>query len=535
MNENILIERFMFSVLSGMVLFAFMNSGCRSEENKPSYSKLVTPDREGRLVYTPDEKGNTILDYSNCGYGGGGVRLPDVEVRVTLEPADGDDEARIQTAINKVAKLPPDGNGLRGAVLLKKGQYEIGGTIRMSASGVVLRGEGRDENGTILLATGKFRKSAVLIKGENRLKEVPGTSRNIIDAYVPVGARSFHVEPGKALPYVVGDKVIVRRIGNAAWIHEIGMDRITPNPEDPSDTKQWQPFDSDYDRMITGIEGDRITVDAPIPCAIESRWGGGRLIKYTDVDRIRNVGVENMRGDSEFDKNITAERNGERYYSDEDHCDTFIVIEDAVNVWVRDVTALHFMDNCVEIQKGAKWVTVQDCSNSDMVCQISGGRRGSFQINGQLCLVQRCHGETGRHDYSVSSWVCGPNVFLFSTATKAYANSEAHHRWSTGGLFDNIHANLRVEDRQYLGTGHGWAGANYVMWNCEGNLVCQKPPTAQNYAIGHVGPEAEPNFPRREKGYWESHGVHVEPKSLYLTQLEDRLGKDALTQIGYSR
>lgn len=501
-----------------------------SNRTEPHYSTIIHSGHDGRLVYVADEKGNTILDFSNCGYMGGGVKLPEVEVKIVLEPTDGDDGERIQTAIDELARLPLNEHGFRGAILLKSGQFDIKGSIVIGADGIVLRGEGQDSSGTILYATGDTQRSLVEIKGTDSRLEIPGTETNIIDEYVPVGARTFHVEnPGPV--YKIGDKVIVRRIGNAAWIHEIGMDRITPRPSNPSRTNQWSPFHLDYDRVITNIAGDQITVDAPIACAIASRWGGGKLIKYTDSLRVNQVGIENLRGVSYFNPEKTDTREGVEYYSDEDHCETFILIDNAVNVWVKNVTARHFIDNCVEIQKGAKWVTVQDCANLDMVSRISGGRRGAFQINGQLCLVQRCYAETGRHDYSVSSRVCGPNVFLHSTAVNAYSNSEAHHRWSTGGLFDNVKANLRVEDRQWLGTGHGWAGANYVMWNCEGTLVCQKPPTAQNYAIGHLGPEAEPNFPGKEKGHWESHGQHVLPQSLYLRQLQDRLGAQAVENV----
>ena len=80
-----------------------------------NYSKLVRPGEGGRLVYAPDAQGNTIPDFSNCGYGGGGVAIPDVPVRVTLEPHDTkDDGARIQAAIDSVAKMRPGGDGFRG-------------------------------------------------------------------------------------------------------------------------------------------------------------------------------------------------------------------------------------------------------------------------------------------------------------------------------------------------------------------------------------------------------------------------------------
>jgi hypothetical protein len=81
-----------------------------------------------------------------------------------------------------------------------------------------------------------------------------------------------------------------------------------------------------------------------------------------------------------------------------------------------------------------------------------------------------------------------------------------------------------------MGSGHGWSGANYVAWNCLGVLTCQKPPTAQNFAIGFVGRRTQGAF-ERAPGWWESEGTHVAPRSLYLKQLEDRLGPDAVAAL----
>jgi hypothetical protein len=66
--------------------------------------------------------------------------------------------------------------------------------------------------------------------------------------------------------------------------------------------------------------------------------------------------------------------------------------------------------------------------------------------------------------------------------------------------------------------------------------LIQKPPTAQNYSFGHIGVNAvifnaglqdltKPN------GHVESMDTHVTPRSLYLTQLKERLGADAIKHI----
>jgi hypothetical protein len=77
---------------------------------------------DGKLAYRSDERGNTIPDFSRAGYGGGGVKLPGLPVVETLSPAvDGDDGARIQAALDRVAQRKPDARGWRGAVLLSAG------------------------------------------------------------------------------------------------------------------------------------------------------------------------------------------------------------------------------------------------------------------------------------------------------------------------------------------------------------------------------------------------------------------------------
>lgn len=495
---------------------------------------------DGKLVYVPDYKGNRVIDFSNAGYMGGGVQIPDVQARVAVEPGEGDDTARIQQAIDQVSQMPVGPDGFRGAVLLKKGRYEIEGTLYIRASGVVLRGEGQDEGGTLLFGTGNKPRNLIEI-GSSKGPVIDSASMtDVTDLYVPSGARTFHVKD--ASNYKKGDKVIVRRTGNARFITEIGMDYIYKRPG--GTVSQWGPFNLDFDRTITGINGNEITVDAPLASSIELRWGGGQLYKYNDDERIEKVGLEKMRVDSAFDPSVidTAMDNGKTdpYYADEKHTERFVMMNSVKNAWVRDVTGYHLGYALVQMGRHAKWVTVQDAKVFDMVSIITGGRRYAYYIQGQQNLVQRTYAETARHGYVVDSRVQGPNVFLEGESRIDYNTSEPHHRWSVGGLFDNIKSPIMIRDRAWLGSGHGWAGANYVTWNTEGKLTSQQPPTAQNYAIGHVGekvpgflPDTDYDTRPRKDAYWEWHGRHVTPVSLYKQQLKERLGEQALHNIAY--
>ena len=122
----------------------------------PTVSR-VYPGPDGRLVYVPDDRGNIIHDASHAGYRGGGVAIPTVPVRETIWPVRGDNTAHVQAAIDRVSAMPVDPTGFRGAVLLRAGVYPMATPVTIQASGVVLRGEGMGDTGTILVGTGTGR------------------------------------------------------------------------------------------------------------------------------------------------------------------------------------------------------------------------------------------------------------------------------------------------------------------------------------------------------------------------------------------
>ncbi len=468
-----------------------------------------SPAADGTPFLQPDERGNRIPDFSNCGYGGGGVELPVVPVREKVAPLPGDAAAVIQAAIDKVSAMAIGRDGFRGAVLLARGTYRIASSVEIHASGVVLRGEGDAETGTTLIATGAGQRTLIEVAGSGNHRELKNTRRAIVDDYIPVGARSFHLNSTAGLK--IGSRLIVYRPSTAEWIHALGMDRIPPSKVQK--TKQWTAGSKDleFDRVVTAIDGQKITLDAPIVCALDCRYGGGSVFEYDFPGRIEHVGVENIRGVSEF-----------RSPTDEDHGWVFVGMQAIENGWVRNVTAEHFGFSAVRLSRGAKWITVGDCRCLDPISQISGGRRYSFDLDGgELTLWQRCFARNGRHDFVTGSLVAGPSAFVDCTAEQAHADAGPHHRWAVGILYDNVKTDggLNARNRGNSGTGHGWAGANQVFWNCTaGEMICENPPTADNWAIGCTAKT------HRGNGRWESVGEPVTPSSLYRAQLAARLG-----------
>src|SRR5437870_5187055 len=85
---------------------------CGSTQPQTAPRRFVSQGANNKLVYDTDARGNRIPDFSHAGYQGGGVAIPDAPVRVIVTPGKGDNTARIQAAIDYVAGLPPDAQGL---------------------------------------------------------------------------------------------------------------------------------------------------------------------------------------------------------------------------------------------------------------------------------------------------------------------------------------------------------------------------------------------------------------------------------------
>jgi|GEM_PF-724197 len=485
-----------------------------------SGAPLATLNSNGKLEYRrysnqgQTSEINILPDFSYAGYQGGGVAIPDIAVQETLSPITGDNRSQIQAAIDRVSQLTPDSNGFRGAILLTQGQYDLGDTLTISASGVVLRGEGQDANGTRLVATRRAQHNVIEIRGAGSgFNEVPGTRVRITTATVAVGSTNFEIESNHQ--FGVGDTVVVLRTPNQHWIDTLGMGPYgwTANS-----------YRIGHERVITQVDGSRIWINVPIVDTIESSFGGGSVYSANMNGRISKTGVEDLRLVSEYAGN-----------TDEDHAWVGIWLNRVTNSWVRRVTVKHFGYAAVRIRGESNFNTVEDTAMLDPISQISGGRRYPFVVDdGMGNLFQRCYSREGRHNFVTGSRVTGPNVWLDSLAVQSNSDDGPHHRWATGLLFDNTSGGpLNVQNRTTSGTGHGWAGAQTLFWNASATtIICDSPIGAMNWTIGSNGTRRQSSYSPNEADCWtESHGSAVLPRSLYLQQLEDRLGPSAVEAV----
>ena len=282
------------------VLFALAAS--RAAGQAPN-SAWVHPSATGNLLYQLDERGQRITDFSQCGYRGGTEPLPNVTALIPqnrwvyVSPGTGDDTALVQAAIDSVEVLTPDANGWRGVIYLNAGEYQLANTLTINTSGVVLKGTVDSSNIPItrLRATDPRQYTLISVTGSGTRSTVANTTHDLTQKLVPAGTRTFEVDSTAGL--AVGHTVIVKRPCTANWIADMDMDQLGPAPVIP-----WAPGSMDlfFDRTITRIDGNWITVDVPLPQTFESKYGGGQIWRYTWSGRIQQVGIEDIYGFSDL-------------------------------------------------------------------------------------------------------------------------------------------------------------------------------------------------------------------------------------------
>lgn len=492
-------------------LIALLNAWLLHGVNFAADALPIRMEGRDRLIYTRDEFGNRIPDFSHCGFAGAERDIPDVPARMVVEPAEGDDGRRIQAAIDAVAKLPIDASGFRGAILLASGHFEVGGQLRISHSGIVLRGSGAGEGGTTLTATGVDRRPLLRIEGNGDRRPRGERQYHSIDDRVSVGQINLRLDSVAGLK--AGEQVIVTRPSTVEWIKAIGMDAFGIG---------WRPGTRDirWDRTITKIDGDTITLDAPVTTAIEKKFGGATIEPYDWPGRITHIGVEDLRLQSAHDRGNPL---------DEEHAWFGITVQNAENAWARRIEFRHFAGGAVSLWENTKWITIADCLSLEPISEVAGYRRHTFFTQGLLTLFLRCWSEHGRHDFSVGHCAAGPNAFVNCYADAALGDSGPIESWASGVLYDNVRvsgAGLNLENRWIDPPGAGWSAANCVLWQCQAaTLRVFRPPTANNWAIGVWGGLSG-------DGTFAGRSDDVKPMSLYQSQLAARRGTGAAADIG---
>jgi hypothetical protein len=511
-------------------------------------SELISVDSKGNLTYKQDKNGYVIPNFSHAGYKGGGIELPEVSTMKEISAIPGDNTKQIQDAINYVGSLPKNSDGMRGALLLKAGKYDVFGTIYLKFDGVVLRGEGQGSDpltSTIIYARGNSpsQRDVILVGSSSQISgisEINGTRSKVTESVVPVGSYTFNVENSSL--YKVGDRITIYHPASKAWVEAVDYGGVPyPDPSAPGDPdERWVEGQLPiiYNRYIKSINGNQITIDAPVFYSLNKSISECYIFKPNMNGLVNQVALENLR--------IDIETLGG---TDEAHAWQAARFKSCENSWAKNCTFIHFGQSGI-ITEACTRSTFTECSAIDPVAIVTGERMYNFNTYqySQLNLFSNCYARNGRHHYvSNGTSTTSGNVFLRCISDATNSVNEGHRQWTQGMLYDNHkEKNLKRDfvlglyNRVAMGTGHGWAAAHSVLWNCDvdatyGKIGLQKPPTAQNYAIGCFAktitgtPISDSNFP---VGYVEGKNVPgLEPTSLYEAQLAERKQITSAQQI----
>lgn len=476
----------------------------------------VRPGPDGKLLYKTDANGNRVMDFSTAGYMGGGVALPVVPGKVMLSPSGGDDRSAIQSAIDKVAGMPMTG-GFRGAVVLSAGTFKTSGPITISNSGVVLRGAGSGPQGTVINASGGafFR-----ISGSG--SHSTSNQVNISGSYLSVG--SMQVTVASPAGFAVGDHILITKPVTAAWVRSLGMDKLVRNGA----RQTWIAVGSKFttDRTITAINGNQLTLDAPITDNFDQALLGspiGTVAKYVFPGRIEQCGLEHLRVIAPANVNTFAH----------------FRMAKAKDSWVRDV---FFQDgvNTFSTENDIRRVTIDNVILNHTVAATAAAIPADFNCLGTQVLFNKCQARgQGIWPWTCSGGGTGP-IVLLDFKTESTHGIAPHMRWTTGILADmcslpgatDRNQGIAFRNRSTMGSGHGWTTGWSVGWNIEAPyiLVSQAPGTL-NWAIGGHG--VKNSVAGDPDGIYDAFNSTVAPKSLYLAQLQERLGPQAVANIGY--
>jgi hypothetical protein len=215
------------------------------------------------------------------------------------------------------------------------------------------------------------------------------------------------------------------------------------------------------------------------------------------------------------------------------------LMDAVIDAWARDI-AVDETENGVVIGAKSKRITLDGVHIIHKAPHSGAAAPADFSLSGTQIFLNRCSVD-GEGSWAVvtQASVTGPIVVL-NFSGSSHSGVSPHQRWATGLLVDS--ANLpdvvartpaiAFSNRKTAGSGHGWDVGWAVAWNVQAPyLLVQQPPGAMNWCIGCLGKPAE--TPGTLSGIFDSPGAPVTPSSLYLEQLRERLGGQALQNIGY--
>ena len=490
----------------------FFSITVQAQHVAPLWEDFVKAKKSGGTPVLPD--------FSYAGYEFSEMDIPSVSGKKVFKVDDYGakpndvlfDDAAIQKAID-AAEASPGG----GLVFFSPGKYLIAPDedakkqIRISKSGIVLKGSGSGAGGTeIYQANMRINGRQFLFKPEERRVE------KLTTVVKDAGRETFSVVVADASKLKVGQDVVVR--------HK--SEEFTKLYFSPLDLKpQWTRLFGDKGGMlvyeihtITKIEGDKVSFKNPLHIDLKMVKSASWTIEpYYSID---HCGVEDILFTSNW-KNYPEEF---IHHKNEIHDYAYeaIGMEYLKNSWVRNCE-FHDWNEGVFIRSGYQ-VTVENTHFR--------GKKGHASVHartGYGVLVKKCSFNGAQH-HGAGTGYSAVGTVITQCSLGTDQNFDIHSGQPYATLYDDIDGGVFYN----LGgpePGHPHHGKELVLWNFhhksnkDQHYNFWDMSRRRNYTIAQpliVGFTSDKVVTFENAGVNQSQGAPVLPKSLFEAQLELR-------------
>lgn len=498
-----------------------------------------------------------LQDFSYAGYKRGEQPIPRITgpvFNVLNYGADArggrDSTGAIQSAINAAAAAGG------GVVFLPQGTYRVqpqgnqNHALRISNSGIVLRGAGAEKTFIVNASHEMRNKHVILVQPTS----ASTGSRVALKADLERPTRRIPVANARA--FSVGDIVYMEWDFTPAWINE-------HNQAAWWNDANGRPESARYLREVVAVN----TLDGTIEVDIPTRYtmkvrDNARVARLTGM--LSDVGLEHF---SIGNVQHPGRDFGENNYRTPDtaaydaHGSFLIRVSGSYDSWVSHVhsfqpvgntTTCHMLSNGIGLSRCFR-VTIRNTSMRRSQFGGGGGNGYMFRVqNSNENLLVECVADFSRHGFVLSHAGSSGNVFLRcedrhtarSTGSSGSYNtsgsgSDHHMHFSHSNLFDSCLAHDSFFTASHRGrsggTPHGLSSAHGVYWNMRGSgsrysTIVRSEQARYGYVIGTSGPQSRVSTPTGGNTAPEDHsegvgrGETLEPQSLYEDQFARRTG-----------
>jgi len=470
-----------------------------------------------------DDAGRFLHDFSYAGYRHGEAPFPALARRrsfnVTKYGARTTGAVDAGPAIQAAIDAAEAAGG--GVVYLPPGLYRVDDLLTVEASGVVLRGAGRDKSRI------RFTRHARMT-GRSHLRVSGSPDATAEFALVRDGvACETAVFVADATGISAGADVDLGFVISDAFVAEHGM------------TGVWRPFLGRWQpllrRQVVAVDRrtvpHRVTLDVPLryPAKVRDR---ASLRVVTGL--ISEVGVEHLGLSNAVGRDAA-------WANDRVHVLELAGVADA---WVRNVRSFgddaHLASGGILVT-GSKRVTVAECRMEHAQHRGGGGNGYLFEVRqSSEVLFRDCAARLGRHNF-IQNWGFGATgcVWLrcksregrainrvFGRDVTIVGFSEYHHSLATANLVDStfLDDGWSAINRGRQSSGAGHTATECVFWNITGPGLIRSAQHGNGYVIG-TATSTKVFAPEGDWVEGRGRAADLTPSSLYEAQFKLRTGR----------